>query len=70
MLRISLGMTRIDKIKNESEFEETKFEARLRWFGIVQMRYSGSIRQRILMELPGRSTCKIPGFSEGGHGEG
>lgn len=52
------------------EFEETKFEARLRWFGIVQMRYSGFIRQRILMELPGRSTCKIPGFSEGGHGEG
>lgn len=65
MLRISLGMTRIDKIKNES-----KFEARLRWFGIVQMRYSGFIRQRFLMELPGRSTCKIPGFSEGGHGEG
>lgn len=65
MHRISLGMTRIDKTKNES-----KFEARLRWFGSVQMRYSGFIRQRILMELPGRSTCKIPGFSEGGHGEG
>ncbi|KAL7870356.1 hypothetical protein SRHO_G00078530 [Serrasalmus rhombeus] len=63
MLRFSLGVTRLDKIRNEQirrtvkmeQFGDKAREARLRWFGHVLRRNSGYIEQRMLeMELPGR----------------
>ncbi|KAL7841080.1 hypothetical protein SRHO_G00247710 [Serrasalmus rhombeus] len=63
MLRFSLGVTRLDKIRNEQirgtvkveQFGDKAREARLRWFGHVLRRNSGYIGQRMLeMELPGR----------------
>ncbi|PME06485.1 hypothetical protein A8A06_13560 [Escherichia coli] len=63
MLRFSLGVTRMDRIRNEyirgtahvEKFGDKVREARLRWFGHVQRRDSGYIGQRMLkMELPGR----------------
>ncbi|KAL7867553.1 hypothetical protein SRHO_G00089370 [Serrasalmus rhombeus] len=63
MLRFSLGVTRMDKIRNEQirgtvkveQFGDKAREARLRWFGHVLRRNSGYIGQRMLeMELPGR----------------
>ncbi|KAK3521139.1 hypothetical protein QTP86_033416 [Hemibagrus guttatus] len=63
MLRFSLGMTRLDRIKNEyirgrahvGRLGDKVRETRLRWFGHVQRRESEYIDRRILdMELPGR----------------
>lgn len=63
MLRFSLGVTRLDRIRNEyirgtahvACVSDKVREARLRWFGHVQRRDSGYIGRRMLeMELPGR----------------
>ncbi|KAK3556562.1 hypothetical protein QTP70_009536 [Hemibagrus guttatus] len=63
MLRFSLGVTRLDRIRNQYIRGTAhvgclgdKFrEARLRWFGHVQRRESEYIGRRMLdMELPGR----------------
>ena len=63
MLRFSLGVTRMDRIRNKvirgttqtGRLGEKSREARLRWFGHVQRRDSGAIGRRILeMELLGR----------------
>ncbi|KAI5101449.1 hypothetical protein C0J45_8652 [Silurus meridionalis] len=62
MLRFSLGVTRMDKIRNEfirgtahvGCFGDTVREARLRWFGHVQRRDMNYIGRRMLkMEPPG-----------------
>ncbi|KAK3550945.1 hypothetical protein QTP70_010120 [Hemibagrus guttatus] len=63
MLRFSLGVTRLDRIRNEyirgtahvGRLGDKVSEARLRWFGHVQRRESEYIGRRMLdMELPGR----------------
>ncbi|RJG11798.1 hypothetical protein D4A39_16960, partial [Alcanivorax profundi] len=63
MLRFSLGVTRMDRIRNEyirgtahvRRFRDKIREARLRWFGHVQRRESEYIGKRMLrLELPGR----------------
>ncbi|KAI5609347.1 protein kinase C-binding protein NELL2-like [Silurus asotus] len=63
MLRFSLGVTRMDKIRNEFIrgtahvrcFGDKVREARLRWFGHVQRRNMNYIGRRMLrMEPPGR----------------
>ncbi|KAK3507758.1 hypothetical protein QTP70_035282 [Hemibagrus guttatus] len=63
MLRFSLGVTRLDRIRNEyirgtahvGRLGDKVGEARLRWFGHVQRRESEYIGRRMLdMELPGR----------------
>ncbi|KAK3512256.1 hypothetical protein QTP70_002279 [Hemibagrus guttatus] len=63
MLRFSLGVTRLDRIRNEYIRGTAHFgrlgdkvrKARLRWFGHVQRRESEYIGRRMLdMELPGR----------------
>ncbi|MCJ8739298.1 hypothetical protein PDJAM_G00045650 [Pangasius djambal] len=63
MLRFSLGVTRLDRIRNEyirgtahvGRLGDKVREARLRWFGHVQRRESEYIGKRMLdMELPGR----------------
>ncbi|KAK3572128.1 hypothetical protein QTP86_022206 [Hemibagrus guttatus] len=63
MLRFSLGVTRLDRIRNEyirgtahvGHLGDKVREARLRWFGHVQRRKSEYIGRRMLdMELPGR----------------
>ncbi|KAK3569376.1 hypothetical protein QTP86_026882 [Hemibagrus guttatus] len=63
MLRLSLGVTRLDRIRNEyirgtahvGRLGDKLREARLRWFGHVQRRESEYIGRRMLdMELPGR----------------
>ncbi|KAK3535166.1 hypothetical protein QTP70_004821 [Hemibagrus guttatus] len=63
MLRLSLGVTRLDRIRNEyirgtahvGRLGDKVREARLRWFGHVQRRESEYIGRRMLdMELPGR----------------
>ena len=63
MLRFSLGVTKMDRIRNEYIrgtahvrcFGDKVREARLRWFGHVQRRDSEYIGRRMLrMELPGR----------------
>ncbi|KAF7706915.1 hypothetical protein C0J45_4443, partial [Silurus meridionalis] len=63
MLRFSLGLMRMDKIRNEfirgtahvGCFGDKMREARLRWFGRVQRRDMGYIGRRMLrMEPPGR----------------
>ncbi|KAK3541672.1 hypothetical protein QTP86_000467 [Hemibagrus guttatus] len=63
MLRFSLGVTRLDRIRNEyirgtahvGRLGDKVREARLRWFGYVQRRESEYIGRRMLdMELPGR----------------
>ncbi|MCJ8740952.1 hypothetical protein PDJAM_G00064870 [Pangasius djambal] len=64
MLRFSLGVTRLDRIRNEyirgtahvGRLGDKVREARLRWFGLVQRRESEYIGRRMLdMELPGRT---------------
>ena len=69
MLRFSLGVTRMDRIRNEYIrgtahvrcFGEKVREARLRWFGHVQRRDSEYIGRRMLrMELPGRRSRGRP----------
>ena len=63
MLRFSLGVTRMDKIKNEyirgtaqvGKFGEKTREARLRWYGHLRRKGGGYIGRRMLrMELPGK----------------
>ena len=63
MLRFSLGVTRMDKIRNEyirgtaqvGRFGEKTREARLRWYGHVLRKDDGYIGRRVLrMELPGK----------------
>ena len=63
MLRFSLGVTRMDKIRNEyirgtaqvGKFGEKTREARLRWYGHLRRKYDGYIGRRMLrMELPGK----------------
>ena len=63
MLRFSLGVTRIDKIRNNyirgtahvRRFGEKVREARLRWFGHVQRRDEEYIGKKVLdIELPGK----------------
>ena len=63
MLRFSLGVTRMDKIRNEyirgtarvGRFGQKTREARLRWFGHVRRKDDGHIGRRMLrMELPGK----------------
>ena len=63
MLRFSLGVTRMDKIRNKyirgtahvRRFGEKVREARLRWFGHVQRRDEEYIGKKVLdIELPGK----------------
>ena len=63
MLRFSLGVTRMDKIRNEyirgtaqvGKFGEKTREARLRWYGHLRRKEDGYIGRRMLrMELPGK----------------
>ena len=63
MLRFSLGVTRMDKIRNDyirgtaqvGRFGEKTREARLRWYGHVLRKDDGYIGRRMLrMELPGK----------------
>ena len=63
MLRFSLGVTRMDKIRNEyirgtaqvGRFGEKTRAARLRWYGHVRRKDDGYIERRMLrMELPGK----------------
>ncbi|KAK3563150.1 hypothetical protein QTP86_016389 [Hemibagrus guttatus] len=63
ILKFSLGVTRLDRIRNEyirgtahvGRLWDKVREARLRWFGHVQRRESEYIGRRMLdMELPGR----------------
>ena len=53
LLRHSVGVTRMDKIRNE--YIRGTQEARLRWYGHVRRKDDGYIGRRMLrMELPGR----------------
>ena len=63
MLRCSLGVTRMDKIRNEyirgtahvGKFGDKTREARLRWYGYLRRKDDGYIGRRMLrMELPGK----------------
>ncbi|KAK3527894.1 hypothetical protein QTP86_010986 [Hemibagrus guttatus] len=55
MSRFSLGVTRLDRMRNVGRLGAKVREARLRWFGHVQRRESEYIGRRMLdMELPGR----------------
>ena len=63
MLRFSLGVTRMDKIRNEyirgtaqvGKFGDKTREARLRWYGHLLRKDDGYIGRRMLrMELPGK----------------
>ncbi|KAK3569315.1 hypothetical protein QTP86_026834 [Hemibagrus guttatus] len=76
MLRFSLGVTRLDRIRNEyirgtahvGRLGDKVREARLRWFGHVQRRESEHIGRRMLdMELPGRRQRERPkrGYMDG-----
>ena len=62
MLRFTLGVTRMDKMRNEyirgtapvGRFGEKTREARLRWYGNVRRKDDGYIgRSMLRMELPG-----------------
>ncbi|KAK3560325.1 hypothetical protein QTP86_006298 [Hemibagrus guttatus] len=73
MLRFSLGVTRLDRIRNEyirgtahvGRLGDKVREARLRWFGHVQRRESEYIGRRMLdMELPGRSIVDMVKFCQ------
>ena len=63
MLRFSLGVARMDRLRNENiggtaqvrRFENKVREARLRWFGHVKRRDSKYIGRKMLkMELSGK----------------
>ena len=62
MLRFSIGVTRMDKIRNEyirgthvGKFGEKTREARLRWYGHLRRKDDVYIGRRMLrMELPGK----------------
>lgn len=65
MLRFLLGLTGMEKIRNEEQLRlsglETVKEARFRRLGHVQRKYSGYTGHRMLnMELPGRRTRERP----------
>ncbi|XP_058483140.1 uncharacterized protein LOC131458247 [Solea solea] len=69
MLRFSLGVTKMDRIRNESIrrtahvrcFGDKVREPRMRWFGHVQRRDSEYIGRRMLgLELPGRRSRGRP----------
>ena len=69
MLRFSLGVTGMDKIRNEyirgtaqvGRLAEKTREARLRWYGHVLRKDDGYIGRRMLrMELPGKSEWRRP----------
>ncbi|KAK3548966.1 hypothetical protein QTP70_022654, partial [Hemibagrus guttatus] len=69
MLRFALGVTRLDRIRNEyirgtahvGRLGDKVREARLRWFGHVQRRESEYIGRRMLdMKLPGRRQRERP----------
>lgn len=69
MLRFSLGVTRMDRIRNGlSVLKNKNREARLKWSEHVQRRYSGYIGQGILkMEFLGwRTSVEVCGYSVGG----
>ena len=63
MLRFSMGVTRMDRVRNEhirgtaqvGRMSDKAREARLRWYGHVQRRNEGYIGKRMLeMGIPGR----------------
>uniref|UniRef100_A0A8C4T800 Short chain dehydrogenase/reductase family 42E, member 2 n=1 Tax=Erpetoichthys calabaricus TaxID=27687 RepID=A0A8C4T800_ERPCA len=63
MVRFTLGVTRMDRIRNEGirgsaqvgRYGDKVKEARWRWFGHVQRRHAGYIGRRVLrIELPGK----------------
>ncbi|KAK4290600.1 hypothetical protein Pmani_036511 [Petrolisthes manimaculis] len=63
MLRFSLGVTRLDRIRNEQikgtahvrRFGDKTRKARLRWFGHVRRRDEEDVGRKMLeMDLPGR----------------
>ena len=66
MLRFSLGVTRMDKIRNEyiggtaqvGRFGEKTREARLRWYGYVRRKDDG--KRMLRMELPGKRKRERP----------
>ena len=69
MLRFSLGVTRMDKIKNEfirgtaqvRQIGDKVREARLRWYGHVQRPNAEYIGKRMLcLELPGKRRRRRP----------
>ena len=69
MLRFSLGVTRMDKTRNENirgtaqvgKFGEKTREARLRWYGHLRGKDDGYIGRRMLrMELPGKRKRERP----------
>ncbi|KAI5609648.1 hypothetical protein C0J50_5859, partial [Silurus asotus] len=69
MLRCLLGVTTMDRIRNEfirgtvhvGRFGDKVREVRLRWFGHVQRRNMGYISRRMLrMETPGRRKRRRP----------
>ena len=82
MLRFSLGVTRIEKIRNEyirgtaqvGRFGEKTREARLRWYGHVLGKDYGYIgRSMLRMELPeetGKAKKEVYGCGKRGHGWG
>ena len=81
MLQFSLGVTRMDKIRNEyirgtaqvGRLGEKTREARLRLYGNVRRKEDGYIGRRMLrMELPGKrkrgAKKEVYGCCERGHG--
>ena len=69
MLQFSLGVTRMDKIRNEyirgtaqlERFGEKTREARLRWYGHLRKKDDGYIGRRMLrMEFPGKRKRGMP----------
>ena len=69
MLRFSLGVTRMDKLRNEyitgtaqvGTFRDKTREASLRWYGYLRMKDDGYIGRRMLMmELPGKRKRRRP----------
>ncbi|KAK3540881.1 hypothetical protein QTP86_002980 [Hemibagrus guttatus] len=72
MLRFSLGVTRLDRIRNEyirgtahvGRLGDKVREARLRWFGHVQRRESVLTQDRgWSVEYPDKLICAVRGFS-------
>ena len=84
MLRFSLGVTRMDKIRNEyirgtaqvGRFGEKTREARLGWFGRLRRKDDGYIGRRMLIaedgvarkEETGKAKKEVYGCGERGHG--
>ncbi|KAK3535012.1 hypothetical protein QTP70_001970 [Hemibagrus guttatus] len=69
MLRFSLGVTRLDRIRNEyirgtphvGRLGDKVREARLRWFGHVQRRKTHQVRKKQLIRLQVKSDLNIIG---------